>query len=121
MNEATIKSLYDLAEAMENDPRTRALFEAEKKLEASPKSAELATKARVTREEYLKRRLELGEEDEATKVALHQFYLAKKELDLDPLSREYSILFHEVNQIYRELDEILFGPFREKKRCGGAL
>ena len=119
MNEATLSNLYALAEAMDSDSRVRALFEAEKKLESSPESALLAEKARKAREDYLRNRLELGEEDETTKALLHEFYLAKKALDEEPLAREYSLRFAEVNQAYRALDEILFGPFREKKRCGG--
>ncbi|MDY6392789.1 MAG: YlbF family regulator [Bacilli bacterium] len=119
MNALTYRYLNDLRDAMDSDPRTKRLAEAETKLREDPEASKLFLKAETARGEYLSKRLELGEEAEETRAALKVFHEAKKALDLHPSAREYSSYYAEVAWLYREIDAILFGAFKSHRRCGG--
>ena len=51
--------------------------------------------------------------EEAIKVAkaLHE---AKAEMDSYPLAKEYTEAFIKVRDLYMEIDDIIFGPYRKK-------
>ena len=100
MNISLSKSLESLKAAIENDPRVTRLNELEKKLYEDPSLMELVKKKDDLEREYS----EIGK-------ALHE---AKAELDSYPLAKEYSEAFIEVRDIYMQIDDIIFGPYRKK-------
>ena len=112
MNARAIRYLDDLREALSTDSRFLALQRAEKALEGSPKAKELALACQKARGRYLSLRVELGEEDEETRLAL-------KALDLEPSAKEYNEAYALCRALLQELDETLFGGLKEKRHCGG--
>ena len=115
----TLRALSDLRSCMDADPRMVELRRAEELLRADPEALALYQKTDALREEFLKLRLELGPEDEQTMAAQRAFHQAKLQLDELPVAREYSRCFAEVNSLLRELDVILFAPYRHTTPCGG--
>ena len=118
MNAITLKRLQDLRNAMESDPRVKRLEEAEAVLKADPSLSLLLEKKNEALGRYLTIRLECGEDSEEAKEALKTLHQAKLALDEQPSAREYSLRFSELNLLYLQIDDILFGPYREKARCG---
>ena len=104
---------------MDEDPRTLALAEAKKRLDLDEEAKNLFVLAQKAREIYLTRRLELGEEAEETRLALKEFHARKLALDEHPSAREYNRLSAELSWLYRTLDDILFGPFKQPLPCEG--
>ena len=119
MNARAIRYLDDLREALSTDSRFLALQRAEKALEGSPKAKELALSCQKARGRYLTLRVELGEEDEETRLALKAFHQAKLALDLEPSAKEYNEAYALCRALLQELDETLFGGLKEKRLCGG--
>lgn len=115
----TLRALSDLRSCMDADPRMAELRRAEELLRADPEALALFQKTDALREEFLKLRLELGPEDEQTLAAQRAFHQSKLKLDELPVAREYSRRFAEVNSLLRELDVLLFSPYRHSTPCGG--
>ena len=114
MNISLSKSLDGLKAAIENDERIIRLNELEKKLYDDPALLELVKKKDDLEREY-NTVLSYKDKDseEAMKVgkALHE---AKAELDSYPLAKEYSEAFIKVRDLYTQIDDIIFGPYRKK-------
>ncbi len=119
MKETTLRALDDLRIAMEEDPRLLSLAEAEKTVNEDPELGPLYQAAEKARADYLLSRVESGEEDEKTKACLKRLHEAKLALDLHPSAFEYSRCYAEVNGLLRQIDEILFAPFKDNIPCGG--
>ena len=119
MNAITRRKLTDLRLAMERDPRQQALRSAEEELKKDPKALKLVEKKDAALAKYMQLRTELGAEDVATIASQEELHQAKLALDLLPASKAYSDAFSALNLLYREVDEILFGLFREIPHCGG--
>ena len=119
MEAKTLKDLSALRETIKNDPRVKALDDAEKALKEDTTLAPLLQEKEEAEAAYLLSRVEEGEESEATKRCLKRLHEAKLALDLHPSAREYSSHYAEVNALYRLIDDILFGDIRERPRCGG--
>ncbi|MCR5348949.1 MAG: hypothetical protein K6E59_05015 [Bacilli bacterium] len=104
---------------MEEDPRSLALASVEAALVSDSGVFPLYQEKEVARAEYLRLRLEEGEDSQETKKAAS--VLREKEIALNqaPSAKEYSRLFTEIRFLTQEVDELLFGPFREKTPCGG--
>lgn len=114
MNISLSKSLESLKAAIESDPRVIRLNELEKKLYEDPSLMELVKKKDDLEREYseiLSYKDKNSEEAMKVGKALHE---AKAELDSYPLAKEYSEAFIEARDIYMQIDDIIFGPYRKK-------
>jgi len=118
MTALTLRRLSDLRSCMERDPRTSALSNAEEALRQNPEVSAMFEATEKLREDYLRLRLENGNDDERTIAALSAFHQAKLKLDELPVAAEYSRCFSAVNSTLREIDAILFGEFRSNISCG---
>lgn len=121
MNERTYASLLLLKEAMLSDPRYLKLKEAEEALSKDEKAVALSKEKDALTEAYEDARFHYGEESALAKEAWHNLYIKKKELDELPVSEAYRKAYASLSSLYRELDSLLFSPYREKTRCGGKL
>ncbi len=121
MNERTYSALLKLKEAIQKDPRLTSLKEAEKALNDDPAAIKLSKEKDALTEAYEDALFHYGENSEVTKAAWHNLYIRKKELDELPSSESYRKAYAPLAQIYRELDLILFSPYREKGKCGGKI
>jgi cell fate (sporulation/competence/biofilm development) regulator YmcA (YheA/YmcA/DUF963 family) len=114
MNISLSKSLDGLKSAIENDERIIRLNELEKKLYDDPSLLELVKKKDDLEREYnTVLSYKDKDSDEAKRVgkALHD---AKMELDTYPLAKEYSEAYIAVRDLYMQIDDIIFGPYRKK-------
>ena len=119
MKESTYRALEILKDALDQDERILALDTLDREVNADPKLLELSLEAKKKAEGYANS-LYFGQDDpKKTPPAQHELYLAKKQLDEYPLSREYQKAYYAVRRLYAELDEILFGPYRYALSCGG--
>ena len=119
MNERTYKALLSLKEALHSDPRYLKLQEAEAVLDKDEEAIALAKEKDRLTEAYEEARFHYGENSPLAKEAWHNLYIKKKELDELPSSDAYRKAYAPLAEIYRELDSLLFDPYREKPRCGG--
>lgn len=114
MNISLSKSLEGLKSALESDERIIKLNELEKKLYDDPSLLELVKKKDDLEREYnsLLSYKDRGSEEVAIAgKALHE---AKAELDSYPLAKEYGEAYIAVRDLYMQIDDILFGPYRKK-------
>ena len=119
MNERTCKALASLKEALREDPRFLALQEAEERLGRSEEAIALAKEKDALTKTYADALAHYGENAPSTKEAWHNLYIKKEELDGLDVSLAYQKAFVPLSRVYRELDALLFLPYREKVRCGG--
>lgn len=114
MNISLSKSLDGLKSAIEQDERVIRLNELEKKLYEDPSLLELVKKKDDLEREYssiLSYKDKNSEEAMKVAKALHE---AKAEMDSYPLAKEYTEAFIKVRDLYMEIDDIIFGPYRKK-------
>ncbi len=121
MNERTYRALLALKETIQSDPRFAELRKAEKTLNEDQTAVKLSQEKDKLTEAYEDALFHYGENSEVTKEAWHNLYIKKKELDELPVSEAYRKAYAPLAGLYRELDLILFSPYREKSRCGGKL
>lgn len=117
MNEHCLRLLHDLSLALEEDPRLLSLSKDEEAMLSSPVSGPLHEELMKKREAYLRTRLELGEKAMETLAAQRELAKAKEALDLTEEGRAYRHSYAAVASLYRELDAILFKPYREEEGC----
>lgn len=108
------KSLTELKEAIESDPRSIRLAEIEKKLYEDPTLLELVKKKDDLENEYNQILSYQDKNSETAKKVEKALHEAKLELDLHPLAKEYSDAFIKMRDIYMQIDDIIFGAFRKK-------
>ena len=107
MNEEIIKSVESLAKALKEDPRILRLNQLEEELSSNPEVIELSQKKETV--------LSYAKEDSLeTKAYEKALYEAKLALDSHPLVQEYNSLYVPIRDLYMQMDDILFCPFRSK-------
>ena len=111
--------LEDLCSALESDERVLAMQKAEEALSEQETLRPLVLAAQQAREDYLRVRLECGEDSEEAKTSLKRLHQAKEAMDEHPFAREYSLRLAELNALYRAIDDLLFGTYRAKRACRG--
>ena len=119
MNERTYRALLTLKDAIHNDPRFAKLKEAEAALNQDEQAIALSKEKDRLTDVYEDALFHYGESSERAKDAWHNLYIRKKELDELPVSEAYRKAYVPLAKIYRELDLVLFSPYREKTKCGG--
>ena len=114
MNISLSKSLEGLKAALSGDERIIKLGELEKKLYDDPSLLELVKRKDDLEREYnslLTYKDRNSEEAIKVSKALHE---AKEEMDSYPLAKEYTEAFIVVRDLFMEIDDIIFGPYRKK-------
>lgn len=114
MEEEIFESLSQLRDALNNDERIKKLNELEEKMYQNEEIIALAKRKNALEDEY---GLVLSytdiNSDEAKKIQ-KALYEAKLQLDSQPLVKEYNESFIKIRDLYMQIDDIIFGPFREK-------
>jgi len=108
------KSLTELKDAIAKDPRTQKLAALEAKLYEDPALLELVKKKDDLENEYNRILSYKDKDSEEAKTVEKALFEAKLTLDTYPLAKEYSAAFVELRDIYMQIDDIIFGPFRKK-------
>ena len=113
------KRLLDLALAVDEDPDVLLLKEKEAALKDDPALLSLVEEKDKALSGYMLARMDYGEDSEEAKAAQKKLHQTKMNLDLQPKSHEYTEIYSRLSLRYRYVDDILFGLFRQKKKCEG--
>ena len=117
MNEATLNALKNLCAALDNDPRVLLEKQTEDAALQSKQAQDLAKKKDEAAAIYDEAIAHFGEDSAQTRKAQHDLYLAKQALDLLPEVAAYRKAYLQVALLYKEIDKIVLGPYREVPRC----
>lgn len=114
MEKTLATALEELKEALEKDPRVNNCRDKEKSMMENEEVLLLmASKDRLERE-YEDKLSYCAKEDPSLQKAQHDLYIVKKVLDEHPLVKEYTASYLMVRDLYAEIDEIIFAPYRRK-------
>ncbi len=112
MNLLQENAIRSLGAALKADPRVLDMKAKENKMMESEEVLHLSKRLELASEEY-SRAISLNDKEliEKTKKALHE---AKLNIDLHPLVQEYNEAYIKVRDLYMDVDDIIFGPYRSK-------
>lgn len=103
-----------LSKAMKDDPRFKNLDELEEEVNSNSVIFALSKRKDEAEKSYsFALPLYKKGSAELTK-AEHDLYEAKLAIDNEPISKKYTEAYAKVADIYREIDDIIFSPFRKK-------
>ncbi len=114
MEEKIIKELQTLKASIDNDERLLRLSELEAKLAEDEEVKRLSKRLKKEEEAYSFALSTYGKNSEETKKAQLALFEAKKELDSLPLVKEYNEAYIAVRDLYMQIDDIIFSPFRRR-------
>ncbi|MCQ2798342.1 MAG: YlbF family regulator [Bacilli bacterium] len=114
MEENLLRSLNELKAAIDGDFRVLAMLEAEKEMYQDETIVPLVQRKNAAEEDYELAIKIHGENSLEAKEKEKALYLAKKELDEHPSVKKYNDAFIVVRDIYMEIDDVIFSPFRKK-------
>ena len=117
MLEQTLRSIIAFEKAIAEDPRTLVLKQAEAKMMEDPQAKALSSEKDRKNEIYEEKCRLFGEESQEAKQAYSELYHVKCELDELPVVKEYQRAYNALHLVFFEVDQIVFGPFRNKKGC----
>ncbi len=105
-------AIRSLGAALKEDPRVLDMKEKENKMMESEEVLHLSKRLELASEEY-SRAISLNDKEliEKTRKALHE---AKLNIDLHPLVKDYNEAYIKVRDLYMNVDDIIFGPYRSK-------
>ena len=106
----------ELKEEIDRDPRFIRLSELEKKMSENEEVMLLSYKKDVANAHYNDVLKIYKEDDEECLKARKELIQRKDELDAHPLVKDYLSALNEVRQILFEMNNIIFGDFKEDKR-----
>jgi len=113
MQEELLNALYDLRDAMHQDPRYLRLQELDKKLNDNEDVMKLSYKKEMMIIAYEDAISHFGKDSKEASLAQKKLYEAKLELDSHPLVREYLNALKLVRQLDEEVNKSLFYPFEK--------
>ena len=103
--------------ASREDPRAINLSFAEKEMEQDEEAVKAGKIMHQKEETYQEAIKYYGENSKQASSSLKELYEAKSKLDSLPSVKAYQQAYNELHFAYIEADDIIFGPFREKRRC----
>lgn len=109
-----LKLSYELKELLEQDPRFILLNEKEKEMENNEEVMAL-TYNKDLKETYLSDALKHYPKDSPEVKRAHvELFRASERLDSHPLVKEYLKAYKEVENVLKEINEILFSDLKKK-------
>lgn len=114
MNESILREVKLLKTAIDTDPRIKKLNELEAKMSKDESVIKLSKQLKEKEEIYNSNLQKYGNKNPLTTASWHELYLSKKDLDSLPIVQEYNLKFIEVRDLYMQIDDILFAPYRKK-------
>ena len=118
MNEELLDLVYKLKDSLAKDSRIIRLNELEEKMNNSIDVVKLASKKEAASDDYNFALSHFAKDSKEVETAQKKLYEAKKELDLNPVVREYMEQYKIVRDYYKEINDILFSIIN-KDKCGG--
>lgn len=121
MNEKTFEAIYDLKSVLAKDKRVLELNETEKSLLKDNQVASVRLELDNLINEFEDISDVLGEDSNEAKAILKRIHEKKYELDVLHSSKEYTDKFIKVRDLYLQINQIIFSPFKEadlgNKKC----
>jgi len=114
MEKELLDALDELKKAMETDPRVKTLDALEKRIVVDPDVILLSKKKDVAETAYEETLAYHQEKDPEAQKKEKELYLAKKELDENPLVQQYNAAYIVVRDLYMAIDDILYKDFRKR-------
>ena len=118
MKESIELALASLSNALKEDTRVQEMKEKENRMMESEEVIHLSHRLEEAERTY---GLAVSSTDksmiEKTKIVLHE---AKLALDSHPLVKDYTEAFIIVRDLYMQIDDIIFSPYRKKVISGGS-
>ncbi len=116
MNLNEENAVNELSSALKNDPRNIDLKEKERIMMESEEVFHLSKRLEMASEDY-SRAMQLKDKAliEEKRKALHEI---KTKLDSNPLVKAYNEAYVKVRDLYMQVDDIVFGPYRNKTLSG---
>ena len=108
MRKEIYKLTLELKELIDNDPRLSKLNSLEKRMNDDEEVMSLAYKKDMAAVRYSDTLNHFSEDSKEAKEALKELHLSKKNLDENPLVREYLNAYKEVRNLYLDINNILF-------------
>lgn len=114
MEETVLKAINELSVALKEDPRVKELNSIEEKLYDDQTLIELVKKKNDLERDYESSLSYLSPDSEEAYLKQKALYEAKFELDSYPLVKKYNEAYIKVRDLYMNIDDIIFGPYRSK-------
>lgn len=112
MNDRLREALYEYAKLLKEDARVLRMRDLEKRL---TEDEEVVALSRAMDEaERLYSEALATNDQELIEKRKKELYEAKLALDTNPLAKEYTESYIAVRDLYAEIDDILFSPYRRK-------
>ena len=116
MDEKIYNLVRKLKEEIDRDPRFIRLNELEKKMSEDEEVMLLSYKKDMANTKYVDMLKIYKEDDKEVIEARNELIKRKDELDSHPIVKEYLSALNEVRKIIFEMNNIIFGSFKEEKR-----
>lgn len=113
----TLNEVKLLREYLDNDPRIKNLKEKESAMVNSPKAKELSSKMKLASSMYEDDLNRYGFDSPYVVPSRKQLHNIKLELDSLTEVKEYMEAYKEVRELYNKIDEIIFSPYKDKRKC----
>ena len=117
MNELLLSKIYDLKEALDNDPRIILLKEKETIMENNDEVMMLSYYYSRAQDVYCDALKYYVEGSEELKEYQRKLFIAKEKLDSHPLVQDYLKAYQEVRLMYENIESTLITPFKSKITC----
>lgn len=117
MNELLLSKIYDLKEAIDNDPRIILLKEKEAIMENNDEVMLLSYYYSRAQDDYSDALKYYVEGSEELKEYQRKLFKAKEKLDSHPLVQDYLKAYQEVRLMYENIESTLITPFKSKITC----
>ena len=117
MDEKLARQVEELKKAMGEDPRFQELNEADSLLRKDPEALSLEGEKEKAEEAFNEALRHYGEKSSEAVEARKVLYRAKLALDECPAAKRYYAAYVPVRDLLAQIDDMLFGEFREKRGC----
>lgn len=117
MLDLTLRKIAAFHDALLLDPRYVALKASEEAMMKDESAQRLSQEKDRLNEIYNENCRLFGEDNEKTKESYHALYETKCALEALPSVAAYQAAYSDLHFVILEIDDILIGPFRSKRRC----
>lgn len=113
----TLNEVKLLKESLDDDPRIKNLKEKELVMMNSSKAKELSNKMKLASSRYDDDLNRYGFDSPYVVPSRKELHNVKLELDTLDEVKEYMEAYKEVRELYNKIDEIIFSPYKDKRKC----
>lgn len=121
MDNSILEKVYDLKDAIDEDPRVLDLLMKEKNMEENEEVMVLSYRYSRAQDEYNDALKHFQEDSDEMRKYQKKLYEAKQQLESHYLVREYLKSYKEVRLMYKEIEDLIITPFLDQLKCKNNL